>query len=168
MKKNILFLSALLLASSAAYASEELPPLPKGPMILTSATPAMQSAEFWIRKIPGAEKPVKTMDQIQRFNNEIKHMVPENIDVLKIETRRPGKAVRDQLQLEFNTLRNRKLFDAKDKVVPKTIFDDQIKPLMQIEQVPSKIKVGWGVATRATSVRALPTMFKMIDLSQVE
>jgi hypothetical protein len=103
------------------------------------------------------------MDQIQHFNSEIKHMVPENIDVLKIEKRRPGKAIRDQLQLEFSTLRNRKLFDAKDKVVPKTIFDDEIKPLMQIDQVPSRIKVGWGVATRATSVRALPTMFKMIE-----
>ena len=162
MKKILLFLLVSLFIFSAAYAEEELPPLPKGPLLLTSATPAMQSPEYWIKRIPGAEKPIKTMDQVKHFNEEIKTMVPENIDVLKIEKSRPGKAVSDQLQLEYDTLRNRKLFDANDKVVPKSFFEE-IKPLVQIDQVPSKIKVKWGVATRATSVRALPTMVEMIE-----
>ncbi len=162
MKKIFLFLLAVFFIFPALYAEEELPPLPKGPMILTSATPAMQSPEYWIKRIPGAEKPIKTMDQVKHFNEEIKTMVPENIDVLKIEKRRPGKTVMDQLQLEYDTLKNRKLFDANDKVVPKSFFEE-IRPLMQIDQVPSKIKVKWGVATRATSVRAIPTMVKMIE-----
>ena len=163
MKKSILFLSVFLFIFSSAYAAEELPPLPKGPMILTSATPAMQSAEYWIRKIPDAEKPIKTMDQMKHFNDEIKNMVPENIDVFKIDKLRPGKAISGQLQLEYSTLKNRKLFDAKDKVVPKSLFEEGIKPLMQIDKVPSRIKTKWAVATRATSVRALPTMIKMIE-----
>ena len=154
MKKNVLFLLALLFVFSTAYADDELPPLPKGPMILTSATPAMQSPEYWIKRIPGAEKPIKTMDQMKHFNDEIKHMVPENIDVLKLEKSRPGKAVIDQLQLEYDTLKNRKLFDVKDQVVPKSFFENEVKPLMQIDQVPSKIKVTWGVATRAEIGRA--------------
>ncbi|HOW87480.1 MAG TPA: SH3 domain-containing protein [Candidatus Omnitrophota bacterium] len=163
MKKILLSSCAVFFLFTSVYADEELPPLPKGPLILTSATPAMQSPDYWIRRIPGAEKPVKTMDQIKHFNDEIKSMVPENIDVLKLDKTRPGKAVADQLQLEYSTLKNRKLFDAQDKVVPKSFFEDNIKPLVQIDQVPSKIKVKWGVATRATSVRALPTMFKMIE-----
>ncbi len=163
MKKILFYLFAFLLVSAAAYADDDLPPLPKGPMILTSATPAMQNAEYWIRKIPNAEKPIKTIDQMKHFNEEIKSMVPENIDVLKIEKVRPGKAVIDQLQLEYDTLMNRKLFDAKDKVVPKSFFSLEIKPLMQIDQVPSKIKVKYAVATRATSVRAIPTMVEMIE-----
>ena len=163
MKKNILFLIAFLVVFSTAYADEELPPLPKGPMILTSATPAMQSPEYWIKRIPGAEKPIKTMDQMKHFNEEIKNMVPENFDVLKLDKSRPGKAVIDQLQLEYDTLKNRKLFDEHDKVVPKNFFEEEIKPLVQIDQVPSKIKVKWGVATRATSVRAIPTTVKMIE-----
>ncbi|MFH0984072.1 MAG: SH3 domain-containing protein, partial [Candidatus Omnitrophota bacterium] len=163
MKKNFLFLLAFLFIVSIAYAEEKLPPLPKGPMILTSATPAMQSADYWIRRIPGAEKPVKTLDQVKHFNDEIKHMVPENIDVLKLDKSRAGKDISDQLQLEYSTLRNRKLFDENDKTVPKSFFDEEIKPLVQIDQVPAKIKTKWGVATRATSVRAIPTMFKMIE-----
>ena len=163
MKKNILFLFAFLCIFPAAYAVEELPPLPKGPMILTSATPAMQSPEYWIKRIPGAEKPVKTMDQLKHFNEEIKHMVPENIDVLKLDKSRPGKDITDQLQLEYSTLKNRKLFDKNDKTVPQGFFEEEVKPVMQIDQVPSKIKVKWGVATRATSIRAIPTMVKMIE-----
>ena len=163
MKKNILFLFAFLFIFSVAYADDDLPPLPKGPMILTSATPAMQSPEYWIKRIPDAEKPIKTMDQMKHFNDEIKNMVPENIDVLKLEKSRPGKAVTDQLQLEYDTLKSRKLFDENDKVVPEIFFEAKVKPLMQIDQVPSKIKVKWGVATRATSVRAIPTMVKMIE-----
>lgn len=163
MKKSLLLLSVFLFIFSAAYADDELPPLPKGPMILTSATPAMQSPEYWIKRIPNAEKPIKTMDQMKHFNEEIKHMVPENIDVLKLDKRRPGKAVSDQLQLEYDTLKNRKLFDANDKTMPQSFFEENVKPLMQIDQVPSKIKVKWGVATRATSVRAIPTMVKMIE-----
>ena len=163
MKKFFLFLFAFLLVFSAAYAEDELPPLPKGPLMLTSATPAMQSPEYWIKRIPGAERPIKTMDQMRHFNDEIKSMVPENFDVLKLDKSRPGKAVVDQLQLEYDTLRNRKLFDVHDKVVPKSFFESEIKPLMQIDQVPSKIKVKWGVATRATSVRAIPTTVKMIE-----
>lgn len=163
MKKSILFLGAFLFIFSAVYADEDLPPLPKGPMILTSATPAMQSAEYWVRRIPGAEKPIKTIDQMKHFNEEIKHMVPENFDVMKLDKSRPGKAVMDQLQLEYDTLKNRKLFDVNDKVVRQSFFEQEVKPIMQIDQVPSKIKVKWGVATRATSVRAIPTMVEMIE-----
>jgi hypothetical protein len=163
MKRFFLFLFAALFIFSAAYADDELPPLPKGPLLLTSATPAMQSAEYWINRIPGAEKPIKTIDQMKHFNDEIKSMVPENYDVLKIEKIRPGNAVKDQLNLEYDTLLNRKLFDANDKVVPRSFFELEIKPVMQIDQVPSKIKVKWGVATRATSVRAVPTTVKMIE-----
>ena len=163
MKRSILFFSAFLFIFSAVYANEELPPLPKGPMILTSATPAMQSPEYWIRRIPNAEKPIKTLDQMKHFNDEIKSMVPENFDVLKLDKSRPGKAVIDQLQLEYDTLKDRKLFDVNDKVVPKSFFEEEIKPLMQIDRVPSKIKVKWGVATRATSVRAIPTTVEVIE-----
>ena len=163
MKKIIFCLLAFLFIFSAANADDELPPLPKGPMILTSATPAMQSPEYWIRKITDAEKPIKTIEQVKHFNDEIKHMVPENIDVLKIEKVRPGSAVKDQLSLEYSTLMNRKLFDSKDKVVPKSLFELEMKPLMQVDQVPSKIKVKYGVVTRATPARAIPTMMEMIE-----
>ncbi|MBU9889589.1 MAG: SH3 domain-containing protein [Candidatus Omnitrophica bacterium] len=165
MQKVFPFLVILsfFLFSPILNAEEELPPLPKGPLYLTTATPAMQSAEYWIKRIPGAEKPVKTMDQLKFFNDEIHSMIPERVDVFKMDPTRAGKPLSDQMQLEYSTLRNRKLFDKNGKTVPKTLFDETIKPLMRVEAVPSRIKMRWGAAVRVTSVRALPTAVKMIE-----
>ena len=163
MKKAFPFLLAFFFVFSAAYADEDLPPLPKGPLLLTTATPAMQSPEYWIKRLPDAEKPIKTMDQMKHFNEEIHSTIPECVDVFKIDKSRPGKQVIDQMQLEYDTLKNRKLFDEHGKTVPKTVFEETVKPVMQIEKVPAKVKMQWGAAVCATSVRALPTPMKMIE-----
>lgn len=167
MKRRYSFFLALLffllISNNAFTQDDDLPPLPKGPLLLTSVTPAMLSADYWIARIPGAEKAIKTPEQLEHFNDEIRSMVPESYDVFKLDRARPGKQISDQLRLEYDTVKNRKLFDGKGKAVPKSIFEDDIKPLIQIDQVPSKVKVKWGAATRATSVRALPTTIKMIE-----
>ena len=163
MKKVFLFLLVSFFVFSAARAEEELPPLPKGPLLLTTATPAMQSPEYWIKRLPDAEKPIKTMDQMKHFNDEIRTMIPESVDIFKLDKTRPGKQVSEPMQAEYDTVKNRKLFDEHGKTVPKTIFEETIKPLMQIEQVPAKVKMRWGAAVCATSVRALPTSMKMIE-----
>ena len=164
MKRNFLLIVCLFLMVSNARAQEEkLPPLPKGPLLLTSATAAMQSPGYWINRIPNADKPIKTPEQVARFNEEVWSTIPECKNIFNLDRTRPGKQISDQLQLEYSTLKNRKLFDGEGKVVPKSIFEKDIEPLMQIDQVPSTIKMKWGVATRATSVRALPTTVKMIE-----
>lgn len=165
MKKifSFILVFSLMLPFPLARAEEELPPLPKGPLLLTTATPAMQSAEYWIKRIPGAEKPIKTMDQMKHFNDEIRSMIPERVDVFKIDSVRAGKHISDQLQLEYDTLKNRKLFDQNGKTVSKTVFEETIKPVMRIDKVPARIKMRWGAAVRATSIRALPTSIKMIE-----
>jgi len=122
----------------------------------------MLSADYWIKRIPDAEKPVKTPEQLKHFNEEILDMVPERRDVFKMDRTRPGSQIAGPLQLEYDTLRNRKLFDGEGKVVPKSVFDE-LKPLMQIDKVPAKVKMKWGAAVRAASVRAIPTPMKMIE-----
>ena len=161
---RLFFFTCLMSVFFAVSGSaEELPPLPRGPMILTSATQAMQNADFWIRRIEGAERVVKTREEIEKFNEYIRSLVRENVDIFRLDFRRPGKQISDQLQLEFNTLRNRKLFGVDNQYVQKSFFDDQIKPLVQIDKVPSTIRMKWGAAVRTTSVRALPTMVKLLE-----
>jgi cell wall-associated NlpC family hydrolase len=163
MKKQILLCLALVIFTANARAEEKLPPLPKGPMILTSATRAMQSPDYWINKIPNAEKAVKTPAEVEKFNDFIRSFVKENVDVFKLDTVRPGKQITDILTLEYETLKNRKLFGVDDKYVPKSFFEEQIKPLVQIDKVPSRVKMKWGAVVRSTSVRAIPTMVKMLE-----
>ncbi len=163
--KNKFLLSPIfiLLAASVAFAQDEtLPPLPKGPMLLTSATPAMQSADYWIRKLPNPDKVLKTPEQLEKFNDEIRLMIPDQVDTLKWTAPR-GSQIRKLLETEYETVSNRKLFGVDDKYIKKSYFDENIKPNIQFDQVPDKISLKWGVATRATSVRALPTMVKMLE-----
>lgn len=163
MKKTILFFLSFFLVFSAGWADDDLPPLPKGPLRLTSATPAMQDADYWIRRIPNAEKAIKTPEQVKRFNDEIRGMIGEVVDVFKLDKTRDGKQISDVLSQDFNTIRNRKLFDVNDKYVLKKFFDEKIKPLIQADEVPSKVKMRWGVAVRAASIRAIPTDVKMLE-----
>ena len=163
MRKTILALLVSLFIFPTVWAEEDLPPLPKGPLLLTSATPDMQSAEYWIKRITDAEKPIKTAEQLKHFNEEIHSMISECVDVFKLDKVRPGKQISSILQFEFDTLKNRKLFGIDDKYIQKEYFDTEIKPLMQIDQVPAKIKMKWGVATKATSVRALPVDMEMLE-----
>ena len=109
------------------------------------------------------EKPIKTPDELKRFNEEIHRMIPERVNVFKIDLTRNGKSMREHLEEVFKTVRGRVLFAVDDKRIPKSLFDDEIKPRLGLEQMPDRIKMKWGAATQATSVRALPTDIKMLE-----
>jgi hypothetical protein len=145
------------------FAEEKLPPLPKGPMLLTTCTEEMQTPEFWINRLPDPSRVIMNPGQIRSFNERIYRWTHESVDVFKIPKIFPGDGISRQLKLEFETLRGRLLYDAKGVRVPKSVFDETIRPLTQWEEIPKRIKVKWGAAIQATSVRALPIDMEMIE-----
>ncbi|MBI4358004.1 MAG: SH3 domain-containing protein [Candidatus Omnitrophica bacterium] len=144
-------------------ASDDLPLLPKGPLILTSITEEQLSPEYWIAHLPHADQVLKTRQEIEKFNQEIRQMVPEQKDVFKIGEIMRGVDIQAAVQHAYETIENRKLFDEYGKVIPKDFFGREIKPLLGLESSPVRVKVKWGAAVRETSVRALPTTVKMIE-----
>ncbi len=161
-KKVIRFFILICLVTSGAYA-EELPELPKGPLLLTSVTSNQLNADYWINRLPDPDLPVKTAAELKYFNEEIHAMIPERVNIFKMDVQRKGKPIRDQLEFEFNTVRRRILFDVNDQRIPKTIFYEKLRQVSAWENVPDRISVIWGAAVRATSVRALPTDIKMLE-----
>lgn len=148
---------------------DELPPLPTGPLILTTVRPEMLKADYWINKLPEPNKVLKTPAEMKEFNEEINAIVPEQRDIFSMELRRSGSGIKTAIQEEYETLSKRKLFDKNDKVVPQALFTEEIQPNINLEAIPDSIKVKWGVAARQTHVRALPTAKKMIEgLGDVE
>ena len=143
--------------------AENLPPLPKGPLLLTSVTQEQLSPEYWINRLPDPNKPIKTPEQLKRFNEEIDAMIPERVDIFKLPAKQSGKQIRDQLEFEYTTVKGRILFGVDNKRISSSLFEENIKPLVQWSEVPNQVDVKWGVATRSTSVRALPTMVKMLE-----
>lgn len=161
MKARILAL-ALIVFIAPVYA-EPLPQLPPGPLLLTSATPDMLHPEYWISRLPEPDKILKTPEEMKVFNQDIYSMVRDTMDVFKFSDTRSGKPVRDQIKLEYNAVKGRGLLDVSNNKVPLSVFENEIKPVASYDQVPDKIKIKWGAAIRATSVRALPTDIKMLE-----
>jgi hypothetical protein len=155
-------------ATSASYMEglapgESLPALPQGPLLLTSTTPEQLDPNYWINRLPNPDRVLKTPDQLKFFNKEIDMMLQERIDIFESGVLPSGTQVRNIIKSEYETVSNRKLFGINDKYIPKSFFETQIKPNVNWETVPSKLSVKWGAATRATSVRALPTLTKMLE-----
>jgi hypothetical protein len=144
-------------------AAEKLPALPKGPLLLTSVTPEQLKPEFWTRRLLNADVPLKTPEELARFNKEIHAMVPERVNVFELPLARAGRPIQNQLQFEYDTVKGRILFGVNDKRIPKNVFEQNIKPVMALEKIPKQIKLKWGVAIQSTDVRALPSTVKMIE-----
>ena len=92
---------------------ETLPALPKGPLLLTGMTPEQLSPDYWINRLPNPDQAIKTPEELELFNREIDAMVAERVDLFALERERGGRSVRDQLRLEFDTVRGRILFDVE-------------------------------------------------------
>ncbi|MFA6599972.1 MAG: SH3 domain-containing protein [Candidatus Omnitrophota bacterium] len=137
--------------------------MPKGPLLLTSCTEEMLTPEFWIRHLQDPDNVILTPNAIQEFNQRIYRWTHEAVDVFKIPKLFPGDGIRRQLELEFQTLRNRILYDRRGQRVPAAYFDETLKPIIPWEEIPKHIEVRWGVAVQSTSVRALPTDMLMIE-----
>ncbi|HLD56252.1 MAG TPA: SH3 domain-containing protein [Candidatus Omnitrophota bacterium] len=142
---------------------ESLPELPQSPLFLTGTTPEQLTPDYWINRLPDPDRPLKAPEQLKFFNKEIDMMLQERIDIFESGVLPSGTQIRNIIKSEYETVSNRKLFGIDDKYIPKSFFETQIKPHVDWETVPDKLSVKWGVATRATSVRALPTLVKMLE-----
>ena len=141
----------------------KLPALPKGPLLLSGTASEQLSPDYWINRLPNPDRILKTPEQLKFFNKEIRMMIHERVDIFQAGVLPSGTQIRNQIKLEYETISKRKLFNVNDQYIPKDVFPTQIKPLVQWEQVPSTMTIKWGAATRATSVRALPTTMKMLE-----
>ncbi len=142
---------------------ESLPPLPSGPLLLTSIKPEQFSADYWINRLPDPDRILKTPEELKLFNQEILAMSPDRVNIFKTENLPRGSEIRSVVGQEYATVSNRKLFDVGGAVITKSFFESNIKPIVQTNQIPDQIKLRWGVAVRAASVRALPSTVEMLE-----
>lgn len=170
MKSQVFKFVALLLCAffvipplQAQELEKTLPPLPRGPLLLTSATPEMQKADFWINRLPEPDKLIKTAAQVEQFNKEIETFSNGRKDVFKIKSTVSGKEIKDLIKSEYDAIAGRKLFDKDDKYIPKTFFTETIKPNMRLETIPERIKVRWAAPVKHASVRVIPTDKGMLE-----
>ena len=159
----VVFFFSLMMGGALRAEEEKLPPMPKGPLILTSITPEQLNPDYWINRLPNPDQLLITPESLRAFNEDIHLSLPAVVDVFKMEGAKPGRTIRDQIELEYSTVKGRILFGVDDRRIPPEFFEQAVRPLLQLERIPEKIKIQWGVVTRPTSVRALPTDVKMLE-----
>jgi hypothetical protein len=155
------YLACFFLATSLF--AETLPPLPKGPLLLTSVEPAQLDPNFWINRLPEPDKVLKKPEEMDYFNEELHDMVAQRVKVTKIETSISGRPIANEISENFKVLRNRKFWGEDDQLITKSFFDESIEPRINLKGVPKTIKVRWGVVVESASVRALPTDTVMVE-----
>ena len=167
MKRKILFKMIVVLwlfsLTAGAQTQEELPLLPKGPLLLTSTTPEQFHPDYWVNRLSDPDKILKTSEEIEVLNENTRAMVRDQIDVFKMPLKRDGRSIRELLELQYNMIKGRILFTADDSYIPKSLFEQKIKPVMQWDKVLDQIRIRWGTAVRPASVRALPIDVKMLE-----
>lgn len=147
-------------------AQENLPPVPKGPLLLTSTTPEQLNPDYWINRLPEPDRVLKTPEQLAVFNEDAAAMVKELRNIFKMQPTMKGEAIRSQIQLEYRAVSGRGLYDVDDHTVPKSWFESNVRPQVQWEKIPDTIRLKWGVAIQPTAVRSLPTDVKLLEKKQ--
>jgi len=162
-KEFALSLVLILLFPQAVRAKDSLPPMPAGPLLLTSVRSEQLSPDYWINKLPDPDRLLKTPEEIKEFNEDIHREIKEAVDVFALAAKRSGAPVRDQIEYEYETVSKRRLFGVDDQRIPKNFFEEKVRPVAQWEKVPASLSMRWGVAVRPASVRALPTDVRVFE-----
>lgn len=162
MIKKIMILFLAIWIAAAPVLAEEMPPMPKAPLFLTSTKPRHLDPEYWIAKIPTAEKILLNPAELAELNRNIEDSIPARKDLFRQGNSMAGHHVEDQIRLEFTTMKGRRLWDKFGNDVKPEVFE-KIEPLCAMDKIPKAVKFRWGAATRYTSVRALPTDMKMLE-----
>ncbi len=142
---------------------DDVPPMPASPLFLTSTRSEHLSADYWINRLSNPDEVIKTPNEMEEFNQHIRAIVRDQRDVFSIESTKSGAPIKSQIELEYGAVKNRLLFDVNGDRIPQSLFQETIRPLIQTQKIPSQIKVRWGAAVRATSVRSLPIGKVMLE-----
>lgn len=161
---QVLLLSFLLaLPFPPQAAAETLPPVPPGPLLLTSVRPDQLQADYWINRLPDPNRVLKTPEELKVFNQDIHAMVKDTVDVFKVGTTKSGSSIKEFVLQQFNAVRGRGLYNLQNQAMPKTWFDTNVKPNLNLEKIPASIKIKYGVASYPVRVRSVPHGIKLME-----
>jgi hypothetical protein len=153
----------LLLGFPVNLNAEALPPLPQGPLLLTSVRPDQLNPDYWINKLPDPNRVLKTPEQMRVFNQDIHAMIKDCVEVFKIGSTKSGATIKEFILQQYNAVRGRGLYNMNNQPTPKAYFDTHAKPNLNLSKIPATIKIKYGVASYPVVVRSIPFGEKFME-----
>ncbi|UCE18038.1 MAG: SH3 domain-containing protein [Gemmatimonadota bacterium] len=143
-----LYLISLFLISCSARMEMARLPLPH-------VTPELETPEFWTAKIDNPDSVLLTSENIDSLNRDIASNV-YLVDVLLIGNKVSGGRIRKAIVGDFEHHKKRTRYGHNNYPLPESFYKE-IERRMDLDSIPEKIDVSFGLTTRRTDIRSLPT-----------
>ncbi len=120
-------------------------------------TTEMEGADFWIGRVPDPDEVIMTQSEIEEFNHKSFDLEIYLDDIVNF----PETLSRDEAIGKISPLidwANSKTFFGHDNYPIPPDFYFEIKEFIDLDSVPEKVDVRWGIVTRETDLRVLPTV----------
>ena len=121
---------------------------------LPYVTPELENPEFWINKIDHPDSILVTPESIDSLNKNIASKV-YLVDILLIGNKVSGERIRKTMVGDLEYHRKRIRYGHNNYPLLESFYE-QIEQQMDVDSIPEKIEVSFGLITRRTDIRALP------------
>jgi len=122
---------------------------------LPHVTPELENPQFWIDKIDGPDSLLLTGEAIRELNKDIASKT-YLVNVLWIGDTVSGGRIRKVILGDLNHHRKKTRYGHDNYPLPESFYGE-IEQRMDVESIPEKIEVSFGLTTRRTDIRSVPT-----------
>jgi hypothetical protein len=155
MKRYLLSLPMLLFLFGCATVFEEArrPAEFPLPYVITE----MKEADFWIDRISSPDEIIMTESEIEEFNRKNLDIEVYLDDIAGFPETLGGDEVREKISPLVDWSSSRAFFGHDNYILPPDFYTG-MKRLIDLDSVPDKVDVRWGIITRETDLRVIPTV----------
>jgi len=117
---------------------------------------AMLKPQYWVSKVPAADAVIMTPGEIRRVNERVHTKGYRTHPCLELK-RVPGKRIRSYLEAQIKGLRKWYKYDENNRRMRDPAFSEMMTAKLNLDRVPRKIRVKYGLTVVAAPVRVMPT-----------
>ncbi len=162
MRKQWAAIPALFLIVPVLHAQPETPVAP--PPLVREAAPSplpnvlsdYERPDYWTGRHPDPEKVLLAPAEIERINRQALKDDPEAVDIFSLPDELDTEILAGQLSGDQNRYGGMRLFDPTNRPIPADYFV-QLFSRMDVPGIPNPLRPVYGVITRETNLRVLPT-----------
>jgi cell wall-associated NlpC family hydrolase len=158
MLRHTLLAAMLALSLGGTVAARDMPVPPSG---ILGISDAQLSPEFWVARLPDADKVVLDSAAVSAINERVTRLDPSMHDIRHL----PPVLPRDQVKgwIEKLTSRpNKPLFDIEGKPVTAAAID-AVMTNAALAAVPAQVTPRYGMAVRRGALRGYPTDLRVFS-----
>lgn len=116
----------------------------------------MEEADFWIEGIPNPDKIIMTQSEIEEFNRKNLDLEVYLSDIFNFPETLSKDEVKERIYPLVDWASSKTFFGHDNYRLPPDFYSE-MKRLIDLDSAPDEVDVRWGMITRETDLRVIPT-----------